>query len=89
MADFIDNTLTVSQLIEELQNYPSDMPVVLQHNYGDRIETQEALFITEPSTAYLAETGYSDSGWKVVDDSNDDSEEESIKVVVLSYQSTY
>lgn len=79
----LNYTLTVKELINYLSNFDEDLPVVLQHDYGDRISTPEALFVKEPEEAFLSETSYSDTGWKVSDENNTD-----ITVVVLSYDNS-
>ena len=83
MPSQLKYTLTVKELISYLNNFDEDLPVVLQHDYGDRCNTPEALFVKEPEEAFLIETVYSDTGWKITDENDTD-----IKVVVLSYNSS-
>lgn len=82
------HTMTVRQLIESLEQYDDDMLVVLQGDYGDRINTPEVHFIQEPQEAFISRTAYSNTGWKVCFDS-DERDEDSPEVLVLSYDERY
>lgn len=73
------STLTVQELISILEDVPEDQrdkPVVFVCDYGDYGHTQQALGISsisdEPQPLY--ESGYSHSGFAVID--KDDSEDE-------------
>ena len=77
------NPLTVGELITELQNYDQDTPVVSCISYGDRDGTMQAVPATELNECFIAETAYSDTGFKVVE--NGDRDEDDQAVVVLNY----
>ncbi len=79
-----NRTMTVGELKQALANFDDNMPVVLQGDYGDRINTPQALWVTDPEEAKIMKTAYSETGWKVCID-DDDREEGEIEVVVLSY----
>ena len=75
-------TLTVEELIDQLSMFPQDLPVVACANYGDRKRTMQAISLnTLQSSVYLKESGYSESGYKVVEEYSDDFGE----VVLLNY----
>jgi hypothetical protein len=76
------NTLTVGELIEQLQQYDQDMLVVSCSNYGDRNNTMQAIPTNELKEVYLSKATYSESGYKVVEDGD---QEEDQLVVVLNY----
>lgn len=78
-------TLTVRQLINALEQYDDDTFVVLQGDYGDRINTPEVHWISQPEEAYISRTAYSSTGWKVCFDSSE-RDEDSPEVLVLSYE---
>lgn len=81
-------TMTVRQLISALEQYDDDMFVVLQGDYGDRINTPEVHWIQEPQEAYISRTSYSKTGWKVCFESSD-RDEDSPEVLVLSFEERY
>lgn len=60
-------TITVGELKLMLDNYgDDDMPVVVAHDYGDRINTMGAIGLNECGDDYhLTPTVYSSSGWKI------------------------
>ncbi|AUR97303.1 hypothetical protein NVP1238A_54 [Vibrio phage 1.238.A._10N.261.52.F10] len=72
-------TLTVSELINALEQFPDDMPVVAVSDYGDRSHTMQAIAISEVETSQVGQSGYSDSGYRVSDD------EDGETVLVLNY----
>lgn len=77
-------TLTVGQLREMLALYDDDMPAVVACGYGDSCDTKQAVAIGEVAdNVFLSETCYGDSGFKVVEDG--DQEEGDQEVVVLNY----
>lgn len=58
--------MTVRELIAELQRHDPDLEVVFQCDYGDRIHTQQALYLVGDVQEWtLSETAYSGSSFKV------------------------
>ena len=76
-------TLTVGELIESLRQYDEDLPVVSCVNYGDRSRTMQAVPTSELNEAYITSSSYSESGFAVVEDGDQDEDSES--VLVLNY----
>tara|TARA_Y100000034_G_scaffold133844_1_gene200604 strand:- start:961 stop:1215 length:255 start_codon:yes stop_codon:yes gene_type:complete len=75
--------MTVSDLIEELQNYDDDTPVVFASDYGDYCHTEQALTldsIEEVTYNDFDESAYSNSGVAVQFDANrtEDDEDDDI-----------
>ena len=66
------NTLTVRELIKELERYPDDMLVVAACDYGDRVHTMQAVRLSDVDEMALAKTDYSYSGYRVVYGHNED-----------------
>ena len=80
----IDQAFSVKELISELSSdYDDDMLVAMGVDYGDRNHTIQAIAISELNEAYIEKTSYSESGYKLVEDGDQD--DESIQVVVLNY----
>lgn len=73
-------TKTVGQLIEELKGFNLNTPVVSAVSYGDLSNTTAAVEVGMLNTTYVTPTAYSDSGYKVVDDSS------GIPVICLNWQ---
>lgn len=75
------NTLTVAELIELLEGEDPTMKVIFSTNYGDYHNTPQALPIgSEVREVTIAESGYSNSGFEVIergegDDDDDEAEE--------------
>ena len=75
-------SITVAELIEELEGQDPEAMVVFASDYGDIGHTRQVHFINgelEPLT--LEESAYSDSGWAVAD--TDDEEGEQPTFLVL------
>lgn len=80
------NTLNVGQLIDHLKQFPEDLPVVFQSDFGDYHHTQQALFIDDCSeVANISKTEYSTSKWKVDFNSQSTDSDNTVKALVLSY----
>ncbi|WP_370242830.1 hypothetical protein [Marisediminitalea sp.] len=79
-------TMTVGELISELQNFDEDLPVVANVNYGDRARTQQAIPITELGHAFCVDSSYSESGYAVKDTSDDEPEN---NVVSLNFDALF
>lgn len=60
-------TLTVRELREALEDEEDDAHVVLVADYGDHCHTQQALPIMDVTVTKMKESGYSASGWAVLD----------------------
>ena len=64
----LDQGMTVHQLIQELQRFPSSAVVVFTADYGDRVHTIQAIPVTECEIIgegngdTITETAYSRSG---------------------------
>lgn len=71
--DTLEDSMTVEELIQELQGMPATARVVFSCDYGDICHTQQALLIKSaaqlyPDTDRIVETGYSNSGIAVEED---------------------
>jgi len=77
---FLDNSITVGELKDILEDYDDDMKVVKAYNYGDHCRTEVAETIGEPEEDFVKYSDYhrmgkvSKEGFK---------EEDSEKVLVL------
>lgn len=76
-------TMSVSELIVELQQFDGDELVVFQYDYGDHHHTQAVGGINVAEVRPLEESAYSHSGWAIKEDDDcdeadrdDDDEEE-------------
>ncbi len=84
------NTLTIDQLIHELQNIKrtrnlsGEEPVIVGSNYGDRSGTIQAVALNEVETVKLIDTCYSESGLAV--DQDLEEPEKGNEVVMLNYE---
>jgi hypothetical protein len=83
-------TITVRELIEDLEEQDPDMPVVFTSDYGDIVHTQQVHAITGScEEEALTETAYSVSGWAVrdvdynVDRDEPDGEDDAPRVLVI------
>lgn len=88
MSLLTSRIMTVGQLKMALAQFDDDMPVVLQGDYGDRINTPEVHWIKSPEEAFITQTSYSKTGWKVCFDRRDRDEDDP-EVVVLSFEEQY
>lgn len=67
------NSITVKELIDILRMHKPDAKVIFASDYGDRGHTQQAHKIEgDIEPVKLTESGYSESGFKVVDDFDTD-----------------
>jgi len=83
------NTLTLGQLITRLQEaeqeYGPDVPVVTSTNYEDCDDSQQALaFIGNTTLTSLMETSQYSSGFRIADEDDESSEQESPKYLLIS-----
>ena len=73
-------SMTVEELIEELQQYPAGSVVVFGVDYGDIGHTEQALPIGKvellSSDEYIDESAYSQSGISIEKYEDEDSEED-------------
>ncbi len=66
-------TITVGELKAMLDDFHDDLLVVAVSNYGDRANTMQAIALNDLQCGYhLAETAYSNSGYKISDSCYDD-----------------
>ena len=69
-------TLTVGQLKELLEDYDDDLQVIFTADYGDYHHTAQALPLSGGAdVAAIAESAYSNSGFALVTDEEQDDEE--------------
>ncbi len=72
----IPNTLTVNQLIEELEmlrdSGDGETPVVMTADYGDYHHTTQALGIDALESREVEDSAYSKSGFALTDDDGDE-----------------
>jgi hypothetical protein len=80
---FRGDVITVSELIEQLEDEEQDMHVAMCTEYGDRVSTMQAIPATEVATAFLATTEYSNTKLKLVESGDEDENAE--EVVVINY----
>lgn len=87
---FLDNALTVEELLDILQDCDGDTKVIFKCDYGDIGHTQQALAVTSVELLYdsgckLEESGYSLSGVAIEEvDPDGDEEPDDLDVIVLS-----
>ena len=67
--------MTVKELMELLRDEDPDMDVVATCRFGDRCNTQQAVFFEGGEVKNLKNSAYSDSGWAVVDLDGDEGRE--------------
>jgi hypothetical protein len=69
-------TITVGDLIDLLKNEDENALVIFGADYGDRSHTEQALPLKgECETVNVKETGYSNSGFAIVDEDDSDFED--------------
>lgn len=66
-------TITVGELLEELEGKDLDMPVAVTVDYGDYSHTMQVIGLGYAEPAVICESAYSRSGFKVAR-MNDDGE---------------
>lgn len=74
----LERSLTVRQLIEELQDQDPDARVLFACDYGDYHHTQQTLTVgstEEFDTSNLRTSGYSQSGLALIEENNEPDEE--------------
>lgn len=80
VGDFLSGTITKRDLLNALEGFDMDTPLVLVCDYGDRCHTQQALSIdtiVEAKAKQLEQSGYSQSGWAWRDpDEHEDRDED-------------
>lgn len=65
-------TITVRELRDLLDDYDDDTPVIFSSNYGDRGRTEQAHALSgDADLVTLRKSGYSESGYAVVEDDED------------------
>ncbi|AUR81861.1 hypothetical protein NVP1015O_47 [Vibrio phage 1.015.O._10N.222.51.E5] len=64
-------SLTVKELIEELQQLDPDMEVYSGSDYGDRLNTTQANPVGCIGTMYLHKSAYSSTGYKLDEEASD------------------
>ena len=87
ILDKIDNGMTVSMLMEELEQLDPQAIVLFSCSYGDYGNTQQALPVESAeamTTNELTTSAYSHSGVALVrDDPSDEPDDETVDVVIL------
>lgn len=69
-------TITVGQLQDLLADEDRDLPVIFSTDYGDRGRTAQALPLRgETEEVLIEESGYSNSGYAIKTDDEDDDPE--------------
>lgn len=86
-------SITMKELLEVLKaNVCSygDLKVFAGCSYGDRLETFQAVSMTGIDSSYIEETGYSSTGYKIIDDGLseglDEDRDENEMVAVLNFE---
>jgi hypothetical protein len=85
LQNLIKRTTTTAELIDLLQQYPSDMPVMFGYNYGDYWRTEVAEPIEQVDTEEVAFSAYHGKG-KIVEynyesERHEEEEEEEVSTV--------
>lgn len=69
----VPRTLTVKELVARLANEDPDARVVFASSYGDRGNTKQVHFLKGGvDETVIKRSGYSDSGWALLDDGDDE-----------------
>lgn len=77
-------TITVKELRELLSEFNDDDKVIFSSNYGDRARTEQAHRIRGVADYVgIAESAYSDSGYRVIADHDDEDGDEDLGQFVL------
>ncbi len=75
-------TITVGELMQLLSDYDPATPAIFASNYGDRGRTQQAHGLRgHAEEVQLCESGYSDSGYAVADEEDDDNEQDTYLLI--------
>ena len=61
-------SVTVGEAQVALEQYEDDLLVAVEVNYGNRINTMQAVALTQVDKASINETAYSDSGYRVLEE---------------------
>ena len=70
------HTITKQELVDILADLPDDARLAFATDYGDRSHTQQVHAIEgSVEERDIGESGYSDSGWAVLDDEDDDAQD--------------
>ena len=72
------DTLTKSELIDALLPYDDDTIVVACCTYGDRARTMQAVMLGDLTAGFLKDSAYSDSGFAVVEEGDEDDEDDAV-----------
>ena len=77
MANPLDNTMTVADLIEKLQEFDGNTPVLIGSDYGDMCHTLQLFGVQNDSFEIegehkIEESGYSQTGFCLNEDMDDD-----------------
>lgn len=60
-------TITKAELIASIAHLPDDAELVVGADYGDRVNTVQAIGLEmQPKAAYVVESDYSGTGYKLV-----------------------
>lgn len=82
----VERSVTVGELIEQLQDFDAKLPVVFAYNYGDHWNTEVAEVVREADEGSIVWSDYHRQP-KTVDESDDDdeslAERETVKAVVI------
>ncbi len=77
-------SITVAELIEILQDQDPEARVMFACDYGDHHHTKQVLTIDgELEPLLIEESGYSQSGWAVVEDDGDEDRDDEARPTVL------
>jgi hypothetical protein len=79
----MDNAFNIEQLLEEILGGYEDLLITMGANYGDRVNTIQAIELTDLQEVYITQCEYSLSGYKIVEDGDQDDDSE--KVLMLNY----
>lgn len=98
----ISDTMTVADMIRDLENFDPDAPVVIADDYGDRYHTTQALpvrMMVDSTDKIFRTSAYSNSGVELVDpyrehdpepsDDVPDPEERPVVVLCQSYEPNF
>ena len=79
----VSEHMTVGDFLDNLTGLDDDELVVAAWNYGDRGDTLQAIGLNEVNEIYLNRSSYSDSGYAVVEEGDED--DDAVRALVINY----
>ena len=79
----VSEHMTVGDFLDNLTGLDDDELVVAAWGYGDRGDTLQAIGLNEVNEIYLNRSSYSDSGYAVVEEGDED--DDAVRALVINY----